>query len=70
MHRRGWRVEVLSWAHSCRRGMRRWAEQNGVFIPLDDYYNAITFRESSRGGHEFAPRRDESELNLSRRPMA
>ena len=70
MHRRGWRVEVLSWAHSCRRGMRRWAEQNGVFIPLDDYYNAITFRESSRGGHEFAERRDESELDLSRRPMA
>lgn len=70
MHRRGWRVEVLSWAHSCRRGMRRWAEQNGVFIPLDDYYNAITFRAPSNPGHEFAPRRDESELDLSCRPMA
>ncbi len=70
MHRRGWRVEILSWQHSCNRRMRLWAEANGVFIPLDDYYNAITFRESSRGGHEFAPRRDESELDLSGRPMA
>ena len=70
MHRRGWRVEILSWQHSCNRRMRLWAEANGVFIPLDDYYNAITFRESSRGGHEFALRRDESELDLSRRPMA
>ena len=70
MYRRGWRVEILSWQHSCNRRMRLWAETNGVFIPLDDYYNAITFRESSRGGHEFALRRDETELDLSRRPMA
>lgn len=70
MHRRGWRVEVLSWVHSCRRGMRVWAEQNGVFVPLDDYYDAITFREPSNPGHEFALRRDETELDLSRRPMA
>ena len=70
MHRRGWRVEVLSWTHSCRRGMRLWAEQNGVFVPLDDYYDAITFREPSRPGHEFTLRRDESELDLSNRPMA
>ena len=46
--------EVLSWAHSCNRGMRVWAgyarmggETNGIFIPLDDYYDAITFREPS-----------------------
>ena len=70
MHRRGWRVEVLSWTHSCRRGMRVWAEQNGVFVPLDDYYDAITFRAPSHPGHEFALRRDESELDLSNRPMA
>ena len=69
MHRRGWRIEILSWQHSCNRRMRLWAEENGVFIPMDDYYYAITFRESSRGGHEFAPRRDESALDLSDRPM-
>ena len=70
MHKRGWRVEVLSWAHSCNRGMRRWAEANGVFVPLDDHYEAVTFREPSRPGHEFAPARDQAPLDLSRRRMA
>jgi hypothetical protein len=70
MHVRGWKVEVLSWRHSCNRGMRLWAEQNGVFVPLDDYYETITFREPSREGHEFAPRRDASPLDLTRREMA
>ncbi len=27
MHRRGWRIEVLSWRHICNRRMREWAEQ-------------------------------------------
>ena len=69
MHRRGWKVEVLSWAHSCNRRMREWAEEQGAFIPLDDYYAAITFREPSRPGHEFAPARDVAALDLSERPM-
>ena len=69
MHRRGWKVEVLSW-EPCNRGMRQWAEENGVFVPLDNYYDAITFREPSRPGHEFALARDEAELDLSQRPMA
>ena len=70
LHRRGWLVEVLSWRHSCNRGMREWAETNGVFVPLDDYYEAITFREPSRPGYEFAARRDEAPLDLAQRPMA
>ena len=70
MHKRGWRVEVLSWVNSCNQGMRRWAETNGVFVPLDDYYEAITFREPSRPGHELAPPRDKAPLDLSRRRMA
>lgn len=70
MHRRGWKVEVLSWAHSCKRRMREWADEKGAFVPLDDYYAAITFREPSRPGHEFAPARDVAALDLSQRPMA
>ena len=70
MHRRGWRVEVLSWIHSCKQGMREWAEENGVFVPLDDHYSAITFREPSRPGHELAPPRAAEEPDLSRRPVA
>ena len=70
IQKRGWLVEVLSWAHSCRRGMREWAKTNGVFIPLDDHYDAITFREPSRPGHELAAPRRQADLDLSRRPMA
>ena len=70
MHKRGWRVEVLSWRHSCNQGMRRWAEANGVFVALDEHYEGITFREPSRPGHEFAPARDQTPLDLTRRRMA
>ena len=70
MRRRGWRVEVLSWRHSCKHEMRVWAEENGVFVPLDDHYGAITFREPSRPGHEFAPPRAAEEPDLSHRPIA
>jgi len=69
MHRRGWRIEVLSWIHSCKRGMREWAKANGVFVPLDDYYSAITFREPSRPGYELAPARVQASLDLSDRPI-
>ena len=69
MQRRGWRVEILSWAHSCNQRMRKWAEENGVFVALDDFYEAITFMEPSRPGFELASARDTAELDLSRRPM-
>ena len=70
MHRRGWRIEILSWAHACNPRMRQWAEENGVFVPLDDFYWSITYLTPSREGHEFAPSRPERDLDLSRRPMA
>ena len=70
MHNRGWAVEVLSWAHSCNRGMRGWAGDHGKFIALDDDYDAITFREPSRPGHEFAPSRNPAVLDLSHREQA
>ena len=70
LHRRGWNVEVLSWLNSCRRAMREWAERNGVFVPLDGYYDAITFMEPSRPGHELALARREADLDLSNRPIA
>lgn len=69
MSQRGWRIEVLSWAHSCNRAMRHWVEANGVFVPLDDHYNSITFREPSRPGHELAPSRDAIAVELSKRPV-
>lgn len=68
MHKRGWQVEILSWAHSCHQGMRKWAEENGVFVALDDFYEAITFMEPSRPGFEVARSRKSAELDLSLRP--
>ncbi len=70
MHKRGWRVEILSWAHSCNQRMRKWAEDNGAFVALDDFYEAITFMEPSRPGFELAPARDAAELDLSKRNTA
>ena len=70
MHRRNWRVEILSWAHSTSPRMRRWAEVNGIFVSLDDFYEAITFMEPSRPGFELALARDPAELDLSRRRVS
>ena len=70
MHKRRWRVEILSWAHSTNQRMRRWAEDHGLFIPLDDFYNAITFLEPSRPGSQLAPSRSSAELDLSRRAIS
>ncbi len=48
MHRRGWQVEILSWAHSCNQRMRRWVEENGAFVALDDFFDSVAFLEPSR----------------------
>ena len=70
MHRRGWQFEILSWAGACNQRMRRWAEENGVFVPLDDFYRSITFTEPSRPGQALAHPRAPAPLDLSRRPLA
>ena len=70
MHKRGWRVEILSWAHSCNQRMRGWAEENGVFVALDEFYESVTYLEPSGPGFEFAPPRESATLDLSRREMA
>ena len=70
MHRRGWRVEILSWAHSTNQRMRRWAEANGIFVALDDFYHSITFMEPSRPGFPMAQGRDATELDLSIRHLS
>ena len=70
MHKRGWRIEILSWADSCNQRMRRWARENGVFVALDDFYEAITFMEPSRPAYEVARARDAAPLDLSRRDMS
>ena len=67
MCNRGWRVEVLSWRHSCNRRMREWAEENGVFIALDDFYDSVTFLEPPAPGQPVANPRFAVPPDLSRR---
>ena len=69
MHQRGWKVEVLSWIHSTNRCMREWVEANGVFVPLDNYYEAITYTNTPRLGQEPASARESVELDLSNRQL-
>ena len=68
MHSRGWRVEVLSWRHSCNRRMREWAENNGEFIALDDFYDSITFLEPPMPGDPVGSPRHAIPVDLARRP--
>ena len=67
MHGRGWRVEVISWRHSCNNRMRKWAERNGKFIALDDFYDSVTFLEPPEPGRPFADPRHPAPLDLGRR---
>jgi hypothetical protein len=61
MARRGWGIEVLSWEAACNRRLKTWAQQAGVYIALDDYYESITFIEHGRRSKP---------LSLTRRPTA
>ena len=67
-NRRRWRVEILSWRHSCNQRMRGWAEENGVFVALDDFYESITFLEPSKPGYQLAMARRQAPLDLAQRP--
>ena len=69
MRSRGWRVEALSWRHSCNRRMREWAEREGVFIALDDFYDSITFLEPPAPGQSVADPRHATPPDISRRPV-
>ncbi len=70
MRSRGWRVEVLSWRHSCNRRMREWAEENGAFIALDDFYENVTFLEPPAPGQPIAAPRYATPPDLARRQLA
>ncbi len=69
MRNRGWRIEVLSWRHSCNRRMREWAEEQGTFIALDDFYESITFLEPPAPGQPIANPRFATLPDLARRAM-
>lgn len=61
LHDKGWGVEVLSWEHSCKQELKKFAEEKGEFISLDNYYDSITFLERTR---------DSATLSLTSRKKA
>ena len=48
IHSMGWKIEVYSWSSSCNRYLKEFAENNGVFVALDDYYYSITYLKDDR----------------------
>jgi hypothetical protein len=44
----GWRLELLSWRCSVNRYLRAFAEEHGVFIALDDWFDQLTFQPGWR----------------------
>lgn len=68
MHKKGWRIELLSWHQSCDLKMKEWVEQNGLFIALDDFYDSVTYMKKPA-----VPRvepRNSKKLDLKRRPVS
>jgi len=49
MHRRGWGVEVLAWERTCNPRLKQWVESIGVFVPLEDHYDSVTFTDDETG---------------------
>lgn len=69
MHKKGWKIEVISWESSCNQRMKQWAEQHGTFIALDHFYDSITFLEPSAPGNPIEGPRYRKPLDLSLRPI-
>lgn len=40
---RGWNLEIYSWDAACHSKLRGFAQSNGKYIKLEDYYENITF---------------------------
>ncbi len=57
----GWGVEVISWDGACKRAFKEWAGRVGCYIPLEDYYDSVTFIQ---GGRNSKP------VSLTRRPRS
>lgn len=40
---RGWKFEVYSWDAACHSKLKEFAQQNGKYVKLEDYYYNVTF---------------------------
>lgn len=48
IHKLGWNFEVYAWETTCNRYLKQYAEENGIFVPLEKYYYSITFLQGER----------------------
>lgn len=48
MAKRDWGIEVISWDFACNKKLKAWAQEVGVYLPLEDYYESVTFRQGGR----------------------
>lgn len=56
-----WGIEVISWDNACNGNLKSWAKQEGAYIPLDNYYESVTFLEGTRRANP---------LNMTNRPCS
>ena len=49
MHRKGWNIEVLAWEKTCNPRLKEWTEKIGIFVPLENFYDNITFLDDDQG---------------------
>lgn len=45
-----WSIEIYAWESTCSKELKRYAETNGMFINLEDFYYSITFVKKDRNG--------------------
>ena len=44
----GWKLNLYSWDSICHHGLKHFARHHGHYIPLEHYYDAITFIKDER----------------------
>lgn len=47
-HKKGWKIEVVSWDAGCNSRLKDFATQNGVYRALEPVYEKVTFIQGSR----------------------
>lgn len=48
----GWKLVLFSWDHVCHQQLKQFAKQHGAYIPLEEYYDSITFIKDGRHATE------------------
>lgn len=44
----GWKLNLFSWDSICHHGLKHFAKEHGHYIPLENYYDSITFIKDGR----------------------